>query len=155
MSEMQQPVQLTGEQMDEILQAALAPWDARSWANLEERYPRTAEALAHAVRFGGLTVERLGDYCTRWGYLPEVFTWLRQCVLHLRRMQADEGDETAALTSPPSSDACDDGCCVGDAVSGALEVTPDGLLALRSSLRLVEPDGRSGARRLLEQGEDE
>jgi hypothetical protein len=146
-----QPAQLTGEQMDEILQAALAPWDARSWANLEEHHPATADALAYAVRFGGLTAEDVRDYCNTWGYLPEVANWLRQCVLHLGRMQAAEveaqGDETAgALTSPPPSIPPD---AEGDAVT-----TPDDP-ARRPSLRLVEPGGRGDVRRLVEQGEGE
>lgn len=161
----QQPGQLTGEQMDEILQAAMAPWDERSWANLEERYPRTADALAFAVRHGGLTVEGLRDYCERWGYLPEVANWLRQCVLHLRRedagrrMQAAEvdDDETAALTSRlPNLAPDEDGPSVlttngGIASDSVAELEPPDA---RPSLRLVEPVGR-GLRRILEAGEGE
>jgi hypothetical protein len=92
---------LTGEQMEEVLQVAMAPWDARSWDNLSEMYPHTADALAFAVRHGGLTAKGVRDYCDQWGYLPETANWLRQCVLHLHRVQAaDEEAEEAAAEAP-------------------------------------------------------
>lgn len=75
-------------ELDELLQAAVAPWDEKSWERLHENYPRAASALGAAVT-RGLTEQQVRDYCARWGYPDWVGHWLAQAVTHLRR-QADE-----------------------------------------------------------------
>ena len=121
---------MSTQQMDELLQIALAPWDERSWGNLSESHPATAEALARGVQ-GGLTVAGIRDYCTRWGYPDWVSNWLAQCVQHLHRQMA------------------------GDTAAGRHPIAD--VPAAHGGLRpLAEPEGVPvGLRRIVEQGEGE
>ena len=73
--------------MDDLLRAAFAPWDERSWDNLLETYPEAALALETAVD-AGLTAERVRDYCAAQGYPPGIGHWMGQAVQHLARRTA-------------------------------------------------------------------
>ena len=91
--------------VDELLQAAVAPWDEKSWERLRESHPTAAGALASAVA-RGLTEQQVRDYCARWGYLEWVGHWLAQAVAHLRRVAAEAAetvDEPEA--APDGTDA--------------------------------------------------
>ena len=84
-------------EMNDLLRAAFAPWDERSWDNLLETYPDAALALETAV-VGGLTAERIRDYCAANGYPPGIGHWMAQAVQFLtRRPAADAGRRGAAI----------------------------------------------------------
>ena len=87
-------------EMNDLLRAAFAPWDERSWDNLLETYPEAALALEMAVD-AGLTAEQVRDYCAAQGYPQGIGHWMAQAVQHLTRQpesaaerqqaQADDG----------------------------------------------------------------
>ena len=81
--------------MDDLLRAAFAPWNERSWDNLAELYPDAARALEAAVD-AGLTAEGVRDYCNEQGYPPGVGHWMAQAVQHLARQRQAAADSRAA-----------------------------------------------------------
>jgi hypothetical protein len=96
-------------ELDELLQAAVAPWDEKSWERLCENYPRAAAALGAAVA-RALTEQQVRDYCARWGYPEWVGHWLAQAVTHLRRQAAEAAGEPEPQPEPqPERVAAPDG----------------------------------------------